>query len=162
MIYCGIDPGKRGAIVVLDQKGLVLRKELLVDTSNFIRITEELLDQVAKEEFVIGLEKAQPFKGEGGCSTFTYADGFGELKGVLRKSRLGFTLVPPVTWTKAMHAGIQDDTPKKRSLKAAQNLFPGVSFVMPGCRNPHDGIVDALLIAEYMRRSRTATVNMLC
>lgn len=37
--------------------------------------------------------------------------------------------------------------PKASSLKAAEHLFPGVSFIPKRCRVPHDGLVDAALIA---------------
>lgn len=38
---------------------------------------------------------------------------------------------------------------KATSAKAAHKLFPGVSFVPKRCRNEHDGVIDAALIAYY-------------
>lgn len=39
------------------------------------------------------------------------------------------------------------------SIKKAQELFPDVSLLASDrCKRPHDGLADALLIAEYGRR----------
>lgn len=38
---------------------------------------------------------------------------------------------------------------KATSLRAAQALFQDETFIMPRCRKPHDGVVDAALIAYY-------------
>lgn len=40
---------------------------------------------------------------------------------------------------------------KATSLSAAKKLFPGVSFIPPRCRNEHDGLFDAALIAYYAK-----------
>ena len=38
---------------------------------------------------------------------------------------------------------------KATSMNAAHTLFPGVSFIPPRCRNEHDGLIDAALIAYW-------------
>ncbi len=43
---------------------------------------------------------------------------------------------------------------KKTSINASRRLFPRVSLLRNSkCKTPHDGLSDALLIAEYARRS---------
>jgi hypothetical protein len=34
-----------------------------------------------------------------------------------------------------------------------ENLFPGVQLVRKGCRTAHDGMAEAILMAEYGRRT---------
>lgn len=46
---------------------------------------------------------------------------------------------------------------KATSSAAAHNLFPGVSFVPPRCRNEHDGLIDAALIAYTVMPSNMKT-----
>ena len=43
---------------------------------------------------------------------------------------------------------------KATSENAAARIFSGVSFVPKGCKKPHDGWVDAALVAEYGRRQQ--------
>jgi len=143
----GIDPGKNGAVVGLGKSGAVLMTERMPKD---IGSTAYIL-KTASPDFVV-IEKAQAMPGQGVSSMFKYGCHFGEILGVLATLRIPHELVTPRTWTKAMHQGTAGGEPKKRSLEAARRLFPGVNLVPQGCRKPHDGIIDALLIAEWARR----------
>lgn len=62
-------------------------------------------------------------------------------------------LVHPRTWQKELLAGLPKNDKKQSSIVAAQRLFPGVDLRRNArCKVPHDGIAEALLIAEYGRR----------
>jgi hypothetical protein len=61
--------------------------------------------------------------------------------------------VPAPTWQKVMLEGVLGDDTKDRALVAARNLWPDANFTMERARKPHDGVVDALLLAEYGRRT---------
>ncbi len=79
----------------------------------------------------------------------------GLFEGLFVALAIPYTLVAPQSWQRAMHAGVSTyvDT-KQRSILAAQRLFPQVSLLAtPRSLKPHDGIADALLIAEYGRRA---------
>ena len=90
---------------------------------------------------------------------FTYGDHFGQLQGFLMAFGIPFTLVSPVTWTKVMHTGIDASLPaKKKSMLAFQRSAVNVTLIPPGCRVPHDGLVDAYLIAEWGRRHLNTSV----
>jgi hypothetical protein len=57
-------------------------------------------------------------------------------------------------WQKLMHAGLTGDDIKQKSIIAAKRLFPGVSLKRTErCRKDDHGKADAVLIAEYGRRS---------
>jgi hypothetical protein len=56
--------------------------------------------------------------------------------------------VRPAKWKKDM--GLNSD--KINSIKLCQRLFPTIELVQKGCRKPHDGMAEALLIAEWKRR----------
>ena len=68
------------------------------------------------------------------------------------------TLVSPQTWQKDMHQGVTKiENKKEMSLIAARRLFPNADLRDPNrkterSQKEHDGLIDSLLIAEYIRR----------
>lgn len=158
----GIDPGLRGAVVVLELADRVKPiAEVMPETlQEFILLVRNYakMAQLGECSFQCFIEKAQVMLIDGrpkaGLSaTFNYGRHFGELLGVLASYRVSHTQVPPNAWTRVMHLGTKDAPPKERSLEAARRLFPTVPLVVgQRARKPHDGIVDALLIAEFGRR----------
>ena len=67
-----------------------------------------------------------------------------------------FELVHPRTWQSKMLKGLpKNDTKKQSSIIACQRLCPAVDLRRSErSRVPHDGLAEALLIAEYGRRGR--------
>jgi hypothetical protein len=148
MKVVGCDPGKTGGIAILSDQ---VTEVMPLNDIYFFCDKMEFLKR-SMESFHVFLEKAQSFRGQGVSSTFNYANGFGQLIGALVYAKIPFTLVAPVTWTKRLHEGCKSVDAKKRSLEACRRLFPSVNLIAEGCRTPHTGIVDALLIAEYGRQ----------
>lgn len=143
--YFGIDPGKSGAIVVLDANEQMLAWNL--EPSGKLLYT---LMQTWKPRAVY-LEKAQTMPKQGIVSAFTYGSGFGELIAAMDIYGVAYHLVPPRHWTMQMHKGTNScDAPKYRSSTAFRRLFPEVS---PQIANKagrlHEGVVDAALIGLY-------------
>lgn len=147
MKVCGIDVGKNGGYAIITNQRIEVWR--MPD----IHVLADKLDFENKSgPFHVFIEKAQAFRGQGVTGMFNYGAHFGQLLGLLVAFNIPHTLVPPQTWTKKLHVGTKSVDAKKRSLEACQRLFPGVNLIPEGCRKPHDGIVDALLIAEYGRR----------
>lgn len=151
----GIDPGLSGGIAVLDKGKPVILAVMpsmagLIQTREFARFFKEFDPANTK----VIMELAQSFPKQGVASSFNYGRGFGNLEGALAAIGLSYTLVRPHVWTKEIHMGIQKELPpKQKSLIAVDRLFPGTDLKASArCRIPHDGLVDALLIAEYGRR----------
>jgi hypothetical protein len=108
------------------------------------------------------IEKAHPMSQQGVCSTFTYAHHCGEIMGILIANEIPHTLIPPQEWQKVMFLGTKPNAgkakrdPKARALEAANRVFAKKnSFWLrsPRCKKPHDGMVDAALLAEACRRA---------
>lgn len=113
------------------------------------RVFEDLVRAFGvKHAFV---EKAQAMPGNGSVSMFTYGTSFGRIIGWLETLGVPMTLVPPQTWQKMMHMGCTGK-PKDRSRQAVRRLFPRENLIPHGCIKLHDGLADAMLIAEYGRR----------
>lgn len=156
MKICGIDPGKKGALCMLEVTGGFNMCKLREMPDNEQDLFHTLVDLCPGIDHVF-VEKAQvmPSKGraQGSVGMFNYGDGFGQIKGILAAMRIPYTLVPPRTWTKVMHAGCDVGDPKARSLEAVRRLFPNIELRRTDrCRNLDEGFIDALLIAEYGRR----------
>lgn len=153
MIFVGVDPGKTGGVSVLDQEGNILLMEAMKDLTWFANTMRDL----KQKDMMAFIEKGQVMGvGEGVRGMFNYGYHCGSLEGVLITLKMKFELVPPQSWCPVMYAGISGDQRRKeKSKKATDRLFPGIDLRdkdKPRSRNAHEGIMDALLIAEYGRR----------
>jgi hypothetical protein len=153
----GIDPGKTGGIVgihkqtgnigFMDKMPLIGGKEF--DVNEFL-----LMLQKRRKIVHVVLEKAQAYRGQGIVSAFNYARDYGIIIGILTALRVPYTLVVPQTWQKEIFIGtVNKIHPKVRAAQAAQRLFPQVNFLATDrSKKPHEGFIDAALIAEWGRR----------
>ena len=87
--------------------------------------------------------------GQGVTSMFNFGKSAGFIEGVLRAYNIPFQLVPPKTWKKEFSLG----SDKAQSIEVCKRLFPKVNLLRTDkCRKEHDGMAEALLMAEYGRR----------
>jgi len=175
----GIDPGKSGAICVIAEHG-TLATEVTptvgteIDWGEFAEILRPENKSLQPQEIHVFLEHVHAMHNSSAKATFSFGGCFEGVKALCAAFRLPMTLVSPRDWQKEMHQGIPQQykaavkiktgpkagqmgkpkkDPKKMSLMAVKRLFPTVSLLRtPKCSKDHDGIVDALLIAEYGRR----------
>lgn len=146
-----IDPGKNGAIVYLSGTDFVYFKMPLSQTNdvNFKKVAKIL--KMYKGVHVI-LERAVPFS-MGMKSAFNYGRDFKALEIAIEICKNPVTYVEPNKWAKEMCQGVKHSRDKKkRNAIAAQRLFPNEFLKVPkGPKSgkPHDGVVDALLMAGY-------------
>lgn len=149
MNVIGIDPGLSGAAVSFDGEEMELlpfeRLSECIDLTPFRRF----LVKKSAESCEVFMEKVHAMPKQGVSSMFKFGRTFGQLEGVLSGLMIPYHLVTPQTWQKVCHSGISGENAKAKSLEACRRLFPGEDFVMEGCRVPHDGVVDAALIAYY-------------
>ncbi len=146
--FGGTDPGKTGGHAILSAKREVIAympMGTLDETINFY--------SAVKGSLLVMIEKAQCMPKNGAVGMFNYGQGYGEILGALSALGIPHITVPPRTWTKRMHEGIPRDLePKARSLAAMCHLFPGFDLkATPRCKKHHEGMIDAMLIAEYGR-----------
>lgn len=104
------------------------------------------------------IERQQSMPGQGVKSTFTTGENYGILLGIAIGVYVGHTIVPAKQWQKMMFSGLDRrlDT-KTKSILRARQLFPEVSLrATERCKKDHHGMSDALLIAEWGRRTLRA------
>lgn len=166
MIYVGIDPGLDGAVATIGPDGaasvydtptLLVGKKRVIDAKaaagrlSLVAVPSLPFECWAGTELdpriLIGLERVHTMPKQGIVSAFSFGTGYGVWLGVLAAYGLPHELVTPQAWKKVMLAGAPKE--KDSSRQKAIQLFPGVDLHL----KKHHGRADALLIAEYLRRT---------
>lgn len=159
--FIGIDPGLNGGLACLDQHGNIIEKDVMpvikIGTKTKLDICRLVswIKGCMSEEFVrmIAIEEQRPMHKQGVTSTFSIGKGFGTIEGICAALNAPYDVIRAVDWQKEMFRGQPKANTKVLSAKVAQQLFPTESFIKsPRCTNIHDGLTDAVLIAEYIRR----------
>ena len=160
-VYVGIDPGKDGAVVVLDQYGKAVASYLTARDFT-IRLgkgskrdyTEsrmaQTFDWINKKYNVVVtvLEKQWARPKQGVSSTFSSGVGYGLWKGILSATGIPFIEVSPRTWTGCVLKDVSGDG-KGRSVYVASQRVPTLDLTPGSKRKPHDGLADAACLALY-------------
>ncbi len=156
MRILGIDPGLDGGLAVLSQDGLVIEVmptlgegKRTVDANALVEWLRQLSHGYGSPDHAY-LELVGAMPGQGVTSMFSFGEGYGVIKGVLVALHIPYTLVSPRKWQGAvLGAHAKGDSKGAAAVRAAQ-LFPGVNFrASARSRKPHDGMVDAALLAYY-------------
>ena len=93
-------------------------------------------------------------KTDGRVGTLTTGTNYGILLGLVLAKGWKYQVIPPRTWQKKLHENTDFKYAAKiRSAQAAHALWPGQDFKVGRMKKEHDGFIDAILIAEYCRRS---------
>lgn len=176
----GADPGRKGAVVVLDaETGKIV--DMIPSKMNGDELDHHYLhNRLVKYRGAcesVWLENVHAIFGSSAGATFAFGDAYGALRVILALvletpfDGNGVQTVSPKVWQKTAWKNIEivaspkmkdgrpivlksglpkmDVDTKATSLRAAQAIFPGESFILPRCRKPHDGVVDAALIAYH-------------
>ena len=156
MIYIGIDPGKNGGIAVIGYENKLEQNKRKIDVYVYqddilIKLVKDFayFRNVLKEESICYLEQVHAMPKQGVSSTFNFGMNFGFIQGVLKAYGIPYELVTPQKWKKEFSC----TSDKNTSIEVCKRLFPGVNLkATERCRKDHDGMAEALLIAEYGRR----------
>lgn len=168
-LYLGIDPGKSGGLVALTPAGVVVGKWIMpilgdnLDVSALYDLFKGLLERY---HVTVILEDVHSIFGMSAATNFVFGYVCGAIEAVVLCHKLKLIKVGPRTWQKEIWAnGDKVYKPKKpeqknpsidtkpTSLCAATRLFPTVDLRKSvRAKIAADGIVDALLLAEYGRR----------
>lgn len=156
--YYGIDPGAAGAIAAIypaSNHAQVWPMPYSSSAYDLDRLRELLsFDPENEQPFAI-IEKVHAMPKQGVTSVFSFGKGDGILLGMLGALKIPHIEVPPRTWQKVMLEGEDKTDGKAASIRVARRLFPGVSLrASDRCRVDHDGMAEALLMADYGRRIR--------
>lgn len=171
-LFCGVDIGKLGAIVILDEKGNVVFKSVVPTIGKEYDKTEMFSILLQHSDHIIHtvFEDVHATHMGGNTSSFEFGRGKGLWEMALIAANIPHTAVQPKKWqtiwegtqkqylptSKRNKKGeiVQKIDTKATSLLCAKRLFPNVDFRESSrCKVAHNGIVDALLMSEYCRRT---------
>lgn len=151
MIYVGIDPGKNGGFAIINDMNPDNPSVFPWGDQEFVASMRGL--RIARDKSIheirCCLEKVGAMPGQGVTSMFSFGKSAGFIEGVLTALAIPYQLVPPQTWKKVFSLNAS----KLNSIEVCQKLFPDVDLMRTErCKKPHDGMAEALLMAEYARR----------
>lgn len=170
MRYIGIDNGKDGAVVVLDDKGQIVKKhktpilksatkkgkKLGRDEYDIVGMRDLLMAiSLADKDIMAFVEKAQPLppKMGGGAANYQRGLSFGLWQGLLVGYGVSYEVFGPQAWQKVMLAGINAADTKQAATIAAQRLWPNENWRKSElAKKADEGFIDAALICEFGRR----------
>lgn len=160
----GIDPGMGGGWAVLDASGCSVCHEPMPTLDKVFDVHRLAADmraikRRARDEgatIAAFLEAAAARPGQGVSTMFKFGRVYGMSEMVLAALKIPYELVSPSKWSATMLAGVEGgEKAKSRNIVAAKRLFPTVDMRSSArSKLPHEGIVDAYLIAEWGRRAR--------
>lgn len=168
-IYCGVDPGKSGGLAFLYETGqLDLHKIPLVAEEISIVDLQMIFDVYVEDGTIVcAVEDVHSIFSVSAKANFQFGRSLGIIEGIVACKGIQWLKVAPKEWQKTAWQGIPvvrkpSDKPgkdgpvdtKAMSLHASKRLFPNESFI-PTARSkkPHDGLIDAALIAYYLKVS---------
>ena len=159
MRYAGIDPGKDGAVVVIDVNGKILDKKKIPLISgkgtkneyDIPGVVSLIADQPKPTLFI--LEKSQPMPMSGMLAQLQRGFSSGLWQGILCAFALPYEVVHPKTWQKVFFRDVNAEDTKQASIIVAKRLWPGEDWRRSArAKVPDVGFTDAVLLAEYGRR----------
>ena len=144
MYYIGIDPGKDGALAMIDEDGNVC------GIFPFSEVAYVSICYQMKGKCKCALERVSARPGQGTVSMFSFGENYGFIRGILEAFNIPYETVRPQKWKKEF--GLTSD--KKQSIATAHRLFPGVDLrKSERCKKDHDGMAEAVLLGEWARRN---------
>jgi crossover junction endodeoxyribonuclease RuvC len=145
MAYLGIDPGKSGAIAMVDKHGMTMDwiglHETQSDIWKFVKLYARAIDWAI-------VEKVGARPGNGLSSTWKFAQSYGAALAMLIAADIPHEQHSPVKWQRRMgliRPKLTNAEKKKVNKAKAQEVFRNSINIIH--RN-----ADAFLIAEYARR----------
>lgn len=170
-IWVGIDPGKKGAIAFIDEFNdieihtmpTIANKEKEYDLQELRAVLLKYSTRITH----LAIEDVHSIFGASAAGNFDFGMGVGMIRMAAAMAQIPFTLVQPKAWQKQMFEGVSViKKPGKReegrgsldtkamALIAIQRLYPKLDLRKSSrAEKPHDGIVDALLLANYVKRT---------
>ena len=160
MIYIGIDNGLTGGLVALsDHPGPPIAM-MPMPTRNKAKGNEvdamEVFNWIAKiwtplDRITVILETPGKYS-PGAQALCSMWDSYGAIRGVLECRSIRHHRITPQSWQKTMLIGCAKGDTKPAALAKARQLWPDENWLAsPRCTKPHEGLIDAALIAEHAR-----------
>ena len=160
----GIDNGISGGIVaisdydgrIIDMSTMPVKKHR---TRNEIDIRAVHLwlskatgGNLSNADYVI----EEPNNARNASTAYSMAASFHSLRGFFETKMLNWHRITPQSWQKYMLGKVPKGETKQAALALAKKIWPDERWLAtPRCSKPHDGLIDAALIALYHHRKNS-------
>lgn len=158
MNYIGIDPGLQGGIAIIYPDKIETSSMPTISQGkkkiyNHLALTKFFFPFEGIVECFAILEEQHSFPKQGVVSTCSICYGFGALKQCLVDFAIPHEVISAKDWQKEFGISGRKGNTKAQALRVCQGLFPDLNLLATErSKKAHEGIVDAVLIAEYARR----------
>lgn len=163
--YIGIDIGKRGAICILGEDGEEIARAKMPMIKEVVdwHTLDRMLEVHEGFNGMVVFEKLGVIFGSSKKTAFSMGEQYGAVRMCCISNSLIYTEVQAKKWQAEIFDGQEKiyksgsktkiDT-KAMALMAVRRLFPSMEdlTLSEKAEVPHDGFIDALLMAEYARR----------
>lgn len=162
MIYIGIDNGLAGALVALsDHPGppiamttMPTRGKAKGNEVDALAVCEWLLSLDCSFTQITAILETPGKHSPGVQALCSMWDSYGAIRAILECRGIRHHRITPQAWQKTMLVGCAKGDTKPAALAKARQLWPQETFLATArSTKPHDGMIDAALIAEYGRLS---------
>ena len=157
--YFGIDPGKHGAIALIDQEGAVVQSCPLTISGEYD--IQEMINLIRGwtlgQNTVLGIENVHAMPFQGVVSMFTMGYGLGLWHGILRAEGIVPIIVQPKEWREYHNVTVKVPRGSTKKIKeAAKKYRKELSLSTARALYPKSDIktvdqAEAILIALYVK-----------
>lgn len=155
MNIIGIDPGKKGAAIIINSNGAILEiLKFKYDKDNLLWFPEVTALISRYDPEFIYMEKVRGRGGVWGATqNFNFGFIYGQIIAAVRAHTIyPITFVEPKIWQAKFHTKTQvKETAKERTLKAYKKLFKNdpIKKFYPSLKKFDDNVLDAFMIASF-------------
>jgi len=158
MFVLGLDPGKGGGVAIVGAKlcaaapmpVMEVGSKWEVDVARLIEWFESVVTD-RRAVNLAAIEQVSSRPKQGVVSTFSFGQCYGELIGAMKALDILVNRVPPQTWKAEILGGTEKD--KAAAVAYVLREHPDLNLLAtPRSRKPHDGMADAVCLADYAWR----------
>jgi hypothetical protein len=161
MIVVGIDNGLNGGLVAFCGKTNTIQDKICMPTKkrqsksevDIYKVDQWVEDlNLKKEETIVAIE--EPLRhAKSSAAIRSMAISFGKLLALCELREWPYQCVQVRSWQNVMLGYFNKGQSKAKALQVATHLMPEENWLKSNrCSKPHDGLIDAFLIANYVWR----------
>lgn len=165
-VYIGVDIGKQGGIAVISNEGVQTFQMPKIKTELDYHALANMFEGFANkyDDMHISFEKLGVIFGSSKQTAFSMGEQSGCIEMLCLCSSTPYTKVRAVDWQKEMFIGLDQITKpsktgkpvrdtKAMALMGIKRLYPTLKLTFGDRATvPHDGLIDAVLLAAYAKR----------
>jgi hypothetical protein len=158
VVYCGIDNGKSGALVFINDKEDIISKFEMpvagIKREYDMSIINQILNKYNNDyNLKVFLEDCHTMPKNGSKQNFKIGEQFGLLKGLLYANKITYEIIKARDWQKELLKSMTVKDTKTKAIQYCIQKYPNEDFRRNNkCKNIYDGYTDATCLAIFGKR----------